>query len=914
MLNGLPQCKYCYQQFTTWRSFSHHVQRGCQVKYQDPSVRGDRAIRPELEMPTFPSQPPKVDAVVRGAKLLTAAELRNIHQQEWGRRLLVIIGHRHWHHLRLETAATEFLSKRCCLCDQWVGRVQEMHRHMRLFHAEHWPQVMARSTQLSNQYADEAPCAYCKCVFKSTHTCNVWTQVALLLIGGAGITETAMPASEPNLVCEICNLAMPTVDAMHLHLASEHQLTQASWNVSRDALDGQPVCAHCSMHFANLASLRSHIVQGRCTGYDALQTTEPAPIKPEWVKALCEGELLHTLKDPRVRLVLTLHYQCCAQKYSRAGDLALHLQSSHSALWTASEPLTLHMVALCYHSVGCICNPGISAKRINHVCLPWRQLAMQYCRLEPDLIFMPQLVQESNLQQIYSVDLPRSMKFELDKFLCERNFSLVWLNQEFMLALRCTCTQCAGFFHPAELALHLREAHQCCNDLAQFYLQALTPLMLQHSETDYQCTTCLLTYNLPSSEADETAQAARQRLAQAHCRAQCPVLLQLASVLSLAAHGGRSGHAGQSDRFGTDHECLPQHGSVPGQGPATGRESRPPETSAKRRRSQTAPRSSTTRHGQNAEHSGETGDPSVSGNPVDQKRGHLPALFQQQRKNRGSSTVVEDGGDLACSGATTAGAEASNATPPRTSPGADAGSLDQIEQAGRGRPSVRTEASCAAAPNPPAGHDGPISGMEHGAQEASAEPEDPAQPEAHGRQRSGVPGNVLSTRSHIEIPLPSTTGFGDTMEVAIEPESRSGVPVDAGVLPVKHMGATGSVSQEPQSSSERTGCAVGRDDGPDQSQGQVQRTWERQIEDPHQAGEVTTCSNRLDRIALLGTVSTMVMQNPNNWCFANASLYSMLWTTLSLREFDQDVWGMQCNQLIMHFSCQYDHSTWKFIH
>ena len=194
---------------------------------------------------------------------------------------------------------------------------------MRLFHAAYWPNVMAKSQQFSNLYANEGPCSFCKCVFIKVHSCNVWTQVALLLLGGAGITESTQDVS-PNLTCEICNETLDSVDDMHRHLAVDHKLTRAQWNVSRDAQDGQPICLpHCQMEFSTMASLRSHIVQGRCVGYDPSQSTEPLPVKEQWKQALCHGALRSTLQDAQVRLALTLYCQCCTQKYSRAGDLCV---------------------------------------------------------------------------------------------------------------------------------------------------------------------------------------------------------------------------------------------------------------------------------------------------------------------------------------------------------------------------------------------------------------------------------------------------------------------------------------------------------------------------------------------------------------------------------------------------------------
>ena len=511
-------------------------------------------------MPSFPEAPAKLDAVIRGSKMLNSTDLQNIMHQEWGRRLLVIIGHRHWHHLRLEQAANEYLSKRCCLCDQWVGRAQEMHKHLRLFHSLHWPNVMTKSTQLSNQYANEAPCTFCKCVFKSTHSCNVWTQVALLLLGGAGITES-VPTGRSDLVCEICNVAVSSVDEMHRHLAVDHKLTHANWNISRDAKDGEPICAHCSMEFGSLASLRSHIVQGRCSGYDSLLSTEPTPVKEEWKKALCDGNLMTLLKDSKVRLALTLHCQCCTRSYSRAGDLALHLQTSHSELWTMSDQLTFHFVANHYGPMGCVCNPATSLRRLNHICLPWRQLSMQFHRLGSNALFMPQLVTEADLLNIYHEAVPRSLKFHVDSFLSERNISLLWTNEELLRELSSTCVICATDFHPAELSLHMREAHQCSTDFVLFRQNRLMTLMMDQNPTDHQCFACSLIFNAPATSTTD-ADMLRQRMVQAHYRAQCPVLLQLSVLLCRAAHGGGLGHAGPARSLRPGDGDIPEHGSL----------------------------------------------------------------------------------------------------------------------------------------------------------------------------------------------------------------------------------------------------------------------------------------------------------------------------------------------------------------
>ena len=181
-LLGMPQCKHCLTSFKSWRTFTHHLERGCQALLRHPEQFVP--VTSEGTMPLLPTRlsNARSDEAMRGQVQLSAADLRHIASQAWGHRLLQIVGSRQLQELYHENAILEYLSQRCCLCAQWVGRSQEMHRHMRLFHSQYWPLVMAKSTQLSNRFAGESPCSFCHGIFQKTHSCNVWTQVSLLII------------------------------------------------------------------------------------------------------------------------------------------------------------------------------------------------------------------------------------------------------------------------------------------------------------------------------------------------------------------------------------------------------------------------------------------------------------------------------------------------------------------------------------------------------------------------------------------------------------------------------------------------------------------------------------------------------------------------------------------------------------
>ena len=70
--------------------------------------------------------------------------------------------------------------------------------------------------------------------------------------------------------------------------------------------------------------------------------------------------------------------------------------------------------------------PLTSRRRLNHICLPFRQLSMSFARLPTSCIFMPRTITEDDLLRIYSPDLPRELKFGLDQILVNRELDLTW--------------------------------------------------------------------------------------------------------------------------------------------------------------------------------------------------------------------------------------------------------------------------------------------------------------------------------------------------------------------------------------------------------------------------------------------------------------------------------------------------------
>ena len=910
---GLPICKHCNVTFSTWKSFTVHLQRGCPFHPSHDALRTCQAIMDQpMTAPEFPARRGHADDAMRGTVRISQADLDSLMQQEWGHRLLRIIGHRQWTQIGTERTMVDFLAKQCCLCNQWIGRAQEMHRHIELCHPQYWEHVLLKSTQFSNMYADEAPCDYCGQVFKSGHKCNVWTQISMLLLYGAGQTVASIAPTDARH-CEICNLRLPSLEAMHRHLIEEHQLPTARWNPSRDSLDGHPACAHCGMVFGGMESLRSHIAQSRCQHFDPSRTSEPKEVDPRWQYALCQGALLETLRVPHNRLQLTLHCQCCQKRCSRAADLMLHLQSAHSQVWAASEAVTLLLVGMFYQLLGCQCNSCTTTKRLNHICVPFRQLAMQLTRMTSTDVLMPLTLRESDLLKTYATSLPADLKFGLDQVLVNRDLDSIWHNPALLTQLSSRCILCNKECHPTELGLHLRQVHGCSTLLVSFYVQQLLPLMLRHMELDHKCYGCGMIFNTVADQ-ELPDPAARTFLVRAHLKAQCPCLLQLAIALSLAHNGGRLGHEEPGRCAESNPADIPASRHVLRQRSPTGTEPQTSEEGQKRRRTQGqgATGRSRAQHRQSPTTDGPPGDSTGSRDSGTTQGRHLPLLFQQQRASRrpeefGPSSQHLEGADTT---AQTAAPVDLSTTDPVSS--AAEGSDRQAQRTGDRRTNVGTATGSSEEQCTPGRHDLSLLGMGRTSEDVEGESEAPHHSEEDGGKHHGALGRLQGSVANQEVSRTATisTEHGDTLAASGQYQSGSGVPLAPLSVPQRDLAPAWHEHEATQPVPKQHGYAVGDCPEPAQAEGTIegppQGSPEEPIEelspgDPAAHGNDTdtlTCSFApLDRPSMQRVLSHAILANPGNWCYANSTVISMLWTTLATSTFETAVWGYHSKAL-----------------
>ena len=251
-LDVLPTCRYCMTTFSTWRMFTAHIERGCQELLAGPRSqtvipgrRGAALGTIEPQMQHHPS-----DAAARGLRLITEDELHHLKSLPFGDRVLQIVQERDWPKVEQAQDVCRYLASRCVICSYQFSRCQELHQHYKLNHPVLWEHVPQKAIQLTNFFSTHSPCPCCGALF-TTHSCPTWSQVAVLLVNGAGMepSDDTTTTTEARQRCELCLLCFPTTADLVQHLQAEHGLQGLSFNGSRDALDNTSACAHCGQLF-----------------------------------------------------------------------------------------------------------------------------------------------------------------------------------------------------------------------------------------------------------------------------------------------------------------------------------------------------------------------------------------------------------------------------------------------------------------------------------------------------------------------------------------------------------------------------------------------------------------------------------------------------------------------------------------
>lgn len=899
MHDGLPQCKLCHVSFSTWRNFQIHVQRGC----QDHSMQS-RQTRP---LASFGDGPPGAvpPSTIGAAMKLTREELAAIQTHEFGPRLMTLIHQRRWPALLKERAGCSYLSRNCLLCGQYVGRAQAMHHHVRVAHNAISSLVQAKATQLTNLHSAGTPCSACGVTFLSTHSCNVWFQVALLIVHGPKQAITHMDAPSPNLRCEICDQNCATAQELHHHLNQEHKLIGASWHESRDSFQGQPVCSHCHLLFQTMEGLRSHINQGRCMQFNPDLTTAPSEVLQIWKEACCQGRFEDVLAPPSTRMKLTLHCQCCPKRYSRSMDLSAHLQTAHPEIWKAAHPLVFQMMQRYSQELGCTCNPSCNTLRLNHICMPFWQLSMQFMRI-PKAIYMPSAQTTADLARILPDYVPVDLRTNLEQALARFDLTQIWTNALLLDALSGSCFFCGHELLPAELTYHLYEAHHGMHPIIKSYVTQLLPHALTHSDNDCACFACGQIFNLPVTDATASRRSTRLKLVQAHLATQCPSVLQLAVLLAHLHHGATRLANGPGRRLAADASDVPKLGPSVGHRPEAEPQSGGTQTPtatgrgpySKRRRTVSGKAAGApTGPDQDPDNDGQTLGESRQGPPGPAARDNLHLLFQLQRANRDAAPTPPGGRHMApeLSGECIV---IEDAPAPGSPAVGDDHNADTAHEAHGGAGRCTPAPSCTPVAGTLGKPDDSLHGVEPSREAIAGCSQDPSELGENDRALHGTPGGIQRCQPHHEVPCTAneTRQRHHTLEVADVSKGGSDLRASPSSDSIPGLDADRHQSEETQPLSELFGSCLGTRHGSEGPQGTGKRLTEGQnqdqAEDGHQAGDVILSQNLMRDI-----LAQMTLANPNNWCFCNAATYCLLWTLLSLNTFTDAVWGKQCIEI-----------------
>ena len=906
MHHGLPQCTLCHAAFTTWRSFHIHVQRGCQA--DTVALRTARPVAPFPEQSMSQPVTRTADTQPAGSTLkLTKHEMDAIHRHEFGPRLLTLIHQRRWPDLLRERAGCSYLSRHCLLCGQYVGRAQAMHQHVRMMHNAYSSLVQTKATQLTNLHSDETPCSACGVTFISSHSCNVWFQVALLIVHGPKPTHGVVESPPDGLKCEICGKQCATTQEMHRHLQQDHKLVSSVWHESRDSFQGEPVCNHCHMLFQTMEGLRSHINQGRCLQYDPDASTMPSAVLSTWTSACCNGQFESILLDSRNRMRLTLHCQCCPKRCTRSADLSAHLQSSHSSLWNEAKPLVHYMVQRYYKTLGCICNPSCNVVRLQHICMPFWQLAMQFHRL-PMAIFMPAKLTMTELARALPQHIPADLRCTVEQALLRYDLGTLWTDALLLDACSSTCFFCGIDLLAMDLFYHLHEAHQGMHPVVKTYVAQLLQHAMDHSDNDCACFACGQIFNTLAVEPASQTCPSRQQLVQAHLRAQCPSILQLALLLTHVHHGTPRLADGPRGSLEPDAADLPKPGADAGHRAEAFSQPSGTQTTtqtgrghkAKRRKLSAGARARRpSRPTKTADPDGQaaaSGGPRLAGDPP---RDNIHLLLQLQGSKGRSPIDAARGGDLASS----IHGECINVeeTPaPGFAPDLAHSADDSGPQASGGPGGLPTDGGAQELQDSLGEQDHTIHGMEPAGTEAPGLTEDARQSGQNERALSGTPGWLQGSNLDSEVPLTAgETGLSsDTMETSDVIPGGQDLRTHAPSCVLPGLDALGHQSQAAQPVPEFPGGHHRAESGtPPQGTGERETEREGSQGQPGQTSALTG-DLHMTPGELTHIVSHLVLANPNNWCFCNAAAYSLFWTVLNLSCYTPELWGRQCHEIM----------------
>ena len=868
-LHGLPSCANCHKMFTTWRSFTIHLERNC------CQVVGHNACSSTCR----PSQDPE-------RKWLTNADLTLLMSKPYGDTVMQAIRHGHWGPLRALTQAHEDISNHCILCGLYHGRPQELNMHIRTHHRKHVDNIFAKAAQLGRSQASISPCFYCHKTFVKQHQCPFWTQIALIMVNMPPTGDAAL--SDYTLRCEVCRQFFESLAALHTHVFSDHKLDIQDRLPTRDLLGADPVCAHCLSCFADRSAVRHHITRGLCRSFDAGKPLDELPVSPTWTQVIATGDMQCLRQSSMLRLSMTLHCQLCGSRFGRQQDLALHLQTVHADRWMKTQT-TLHLLM----QVGqldtkCICNPQTHSSGISHVCPAYRQLSMLAQRVDHEL-FLPWTFDPAGTRLFLSSIQHHAVIDTILNVMTTRQFSDLWLNQSICHLLSSTCLVCGGDFHPAVLCEHVKAMHfHECTWIPEI-LPQLIPAFLKYQTCDFQCKSCALIFNLPAGpECTDEQWRQRAQLVQIHAQHHCPIVYQTGLLLT---HGLPSRAVRHSDERCGSAGSLQGNGATAADRPLSQRSKRrkrcqedqerasPRESDANQRCDQVG-----STHGKHATAAG-------CGASTDEKARLLRLLSANSYSGLASTIDVESEGMAHADEAAPTddhGSPSLRATTECLVPGSGDVVGRSCPPTVQSSPDGRTVAN---SQDPWSDHGRrqlPLSEMESATTIPDSNEQGSHSHESHAEVHGTTQADLQGPDGGAEISCLATRGGASdsSLDPSDRHETRRDPSASRAVAGVDGMGVDWCNHETPHTGPQQTGTRAPNTLG----QGQRQEEW---ASDPRQRqGQDTSMSlTGSIRQQLCASFEHMTLLNMENWCYANTALLTLTWAMLSCTNFSNMEWG-----------------------
>ena len=428
--DGLPTCAHCGKTFTTWGRWKAHVSRHILEVPQAPTTMA-------ASSDAAPGPPDAAADLVRDP-------LRFWLQQPAGRQLTPLIQANDWDSVKQERDALSWVREHCVLCGLYTPNIRAMNYHLRTGHPDHLGDVFNKVNGFLRRIQTGHPCALC----------------------GREI-QNAKERRASRSVDHLCPIGQQLYIISYLlenqALDTPALATTTSFRMTRDAVLGQPICAHCGLTVDTMPGLRNHINRRACKKFDPDASDTPIPPTAEIREALTRGTVPQILASPMERTRWTLQCQCCGMAFTTQVNSYRHLTEEHIELLNQAWPHIQQLHAQLRLFGACLCNPGPARRLDNvHSCLPLIQMGMQYVRLRQlDQIglLLPCPFSESSVSRGIARDVDADILSLLHHHLPARDVTQFWTLPALLMALRERCLICPIHDQRDGLAMHLRDKH-----------------------------------------------------------------------------------------------------------------------------------------------------------------------------------------------------------------------------------------------------------------------------------------------------------------------------------------------------------------------------------------------------------------------------------------------------------------------